>query len=137
MRDETTPWVDAVDRATASGVDRRVLAGTTIWLVAFGWYVLLQADPRPGLDLADAALVYGLATLTAGIGFGWGEEQIRDILARVLDRTSLTLGGVAIATTGLLWFLFSPHPAPYETGLWLGIVLLGAGILLGASMGTD
>jgi|GEM_PF-3545542 len=133
MRDETPPWVETVDDATPSSVDPRVLGGMTLWLVAFGWYAILQATPRAGLTMTDAALVYGAATFTAGLGFGNGEDEVATRLRAVVDRTGLLLGGLAIGSAGLTWLVATTPQNPYTAGLWLGVVLLTAGIAIGAA----
>lgn len=133
MRDETPPWVGAVDDSRATSVDPFVLAGTTLWLVVFGWYVLLQATPRAGLSLSTAALLYSTTTLLAGVCFGWGEDQVSRPIRRVLDPMELRLGASAAGITTLSWFLLATPTNPYQAGLWMGAIFLGAGIALGAA----
>lgn len=133
MRDETPPWAETVDDATPSSVDPRVLGGMTLWLVAFGWYAILQATPRGGLTMTGAALLYGAVTFMAGLGFGNGEDQVATRLRAVFDRTGLVLGGVAIGSAGLTWVVATSPKNPYTAGLWLGVVLLSAGIAIGAA----
>lgn len=134
MRDETPPWVGTVDDSAASSVDPFVLAGTTLWLVVFGWYVILQAAPRAGLSFPAAALVYSVTTLLAGVCFGWGEEQLSAPVRRVFDRSWLLLGAAGAVTTTLTWFILASPSSPYEAGLWMGAVFLGAGIAFGARL---
>lgn len=134
MRDETPPWVGTIDDSAASSVDPFVLAGTTLWLVVFGWYVILQATPRPGLSLTAAALVYSATTLLAGICFGWGEKQLSTPIRRVVDRRGLLLGATGTVATTITWSVLASPSRPYEAGLWVGAVLLGAGIAFGAGL---
>lgn len=134
MRDETPPWVGTVDDSEASSVDPFVLAGTTLWLVVFGWYVILQATPRAGLTLPTAALAYSATTLLAGVCFGWGEEQVSTPIRRVVDRPGLLLGAAGAVTTTLTWFILASPSSPYEAGLWMGAAFLGAGIAFGAGL---
>ena len=133
MRDETPPWVGTVDDSATPNVDPFVLAGTTIWLVVFGWYVILQATPTGGLSPHDAALVYSSSTLLAGVCFGWGEAQLSAPIRRVADPPELFLGATAVVVATLAWFVLSPPASAYEAGLWMGVVLLGAGIAIGAA----
>lgn len=133
MRDETPPWVGAVEDTPAASVDPFVLAGTTIWLVVFGWYVLLQATPRTGLTLPAAALTYASATLLAGVCFGWGEDQVATPIRRVVDPLGLVLGAAVVVSATLSWFVFTNPASPYKAGLWMGAVFLGAGIAIGAA----
>ena len=133
MRDEAPPWVGAVDDASASSIEPVVLAGTAIWLIVFGWYVLLRATPRAGLTLAATALVYSAATLLAGVCFGWGEDQVATPIQRVADPLGLVLGATAVVVATLTWFVLAAPASPYEAGLWMGAVCLGAGIAIGAA----
>lgn len=134
MRDETPPWVESVVDSSPSSVDPRVLVGTGLWLVAFGWYVILRATPAFGLSPNVAALLYAVCTFAVGVCFGWGEDQISTTLDRVLDRPALALGGLALASAGISWFLLATTPTPYTRGLWLGVVLLASGLLVGAAL---
>ena len=133
MRDEAPPWVGAVDDAPAPAVDPFVLAGTPIWLVVFGWYVLLRATPRAGLALPVAALVYSSATLLAGGCFGLGEDRIATPIRRVADPAGLVLGSATTVAATLTWFVFVGPASLYVAGLWMGAVFLGAGIAIGAA----
>lgn len=133
MRDETPPWVDSAEHRVASSVGWRVFAGTTLWLASFGWYVLLRADPRGGLSAVAAAALYGASTFLAGLCFGAGEDQVAGYVRLVFDRTALALGGGALVVTAVAWFGLTSPATPYVDGLWLGVVLLGAGIALGVA----
>lgn len=134
MRDETPPWVDTVDDPAPSTVDPRVLVATGLWLAAFGWYVILQATPAFGLSAVAAGLVYASLTFAAGVGFGWGEDQVAGVLRAVLDRQTAALGGAAVASAACSWFLLATPANPYAGGLWLGVALLGAGLVVGAAL---
>lgn len=133
MRDETPPWVGAVEDSTGPSVDPFVLAGTTIWLVVFGWYVLLEATPRAGLTHATAALTYAVATLLAGVCFGWGEDQVSTPIRRVADPRRLRLGAAGVGIATLTWFVLATPANPYQAGLWMGAIFLAVGIAIGAA----
>lgn len=133
MRDESPPWVDAVEDSTGPTVDPFVLAGTTIWLVVFGWYVLLEATPRADLARSTAALAYSAATLLAGVCFGWGEDTVSNPIRRVADPPGLRLGASAVVIATLSWFVLAAPANPYQAGLWMGAIFLGAGIAIGAA----
>jgi hypothetical protein len=134
MQDDAPPWATKVRGTTAVSVDARVVTGTSVWLVAFGWYVILQATPRGALSVASTALLYGGATFLAGLCFGAGEDQLAALVRSGIDRPGLLFGGLAIATTGLSWFwLVAASTTPYAGGLWLGVLLLAAGIALGVA----
>lgn len=132
MQDETRPWVDPVDGTVSSTVHPAVFAGTTIWLVVFGWYVLLHATPRFGLTMMTAAFLYAGATFAAGVCFGWGESLIHTRARVVMDGRALVFGGLAIASVTLVWFTLGTGLPAYQGGLWLGAVVLGAGIAVGS-----
>lgn len=133
MRDETPPWVGTVDDSPGPPVDPFVLAGTTIWLVVFGWYVLLEATPRADLSLSTAALAYSAATLLAGICFGRGEDQVSNPIRRFADPRGLRLGAGAAAIATPTWFVLATPVNPYQAGLWMGALFLAAGIAIGAA----
>lgn len=116
MRDTAPPLAGAVDDASAPVVDPFVLAGTTIWLVVFGWYVLLQAAPRAGLSLSVAALVYASAALIAGVCFGWGEDRVATPIRRVADPLGLVLGATVIVLATLTWFVLAAPASPTRRG---------------------
>lgn len=134
MRGELPPWVGAVEDSTTVSVDPRVLAGMTIWLIAFGWYVFLHALPRGDLSLSSAGVLYAAGTFAAGLCFGSGEVHVASGFRRFVDRSGLLLGGGAIATTGLAFYHFVPPTNPYVGGLWLGVTLLAAGLTIGAAL---
>lgn len=132
MRDESPPWVGAVDDASGLTVDPLVLAGTTLWLAGFGWYVILQATPRVGLSPTTGVLVYAATTLLAGYCFGRGEDDVSTPIRRIVTPTGLRLGASAVGVATLSWFVLASPSNPYQAGLWMGAILLGVGIAAGA-----